>query len=258
MRRSVLIACIMSVFMVVPVFAATIGPVNTKMSAGDTSFGLGYSLTDSQWEDTGVYSDLKIRQHRFFAQAGYGISDTWLGYVRGGLSTLNADNAFLPGEDYEADDPIPFVTAGVNGRFYKNGNLSIGGFVQGSYFFGENEDSYQYVNVLDPPVGAETVKETVTLDTFWEAKAGLQLQMEVEGAQLYGGPMYYISRADIENSLVGAISGPWAVLSKTVEEEDNFGVVVGIQWQLLEDVSLDLEAQMRSSYDFGFVLNKRF
>ncbi|MDT8421666.1 MAG: hypothetical protein RQ754_14665 [Desulfuromonadales bacterium] len=258
MRRSVLFACIILALTVVPAFSANIGPVKSNLSAGDAFYGLGYSNTDSKWEDNGVYSNLEIQQNRFYGQFGYTLTDAWVGYVRAGIATHDASDAFIPGADFEGTDPLPFVTVGANGLFFNNRVLSIGGFVQGSYFVGETEDSVKYLDILVSATGAETVKETVTFDKMWEAKAGIQFQMELEGAQLYGGPMYYISEADIENRFVGALTGPYAIWSKTVEEEDNFGFVAGVQWKLLENVTLDLEAQLRSAYDIGFVLNKRF
>jgi len=257
MRRSVLFACVILALTVVPAFSANIGPVKSGVADGETAFGLGYTFTDSKWEDTGSFSSLELQQNRFFAQAGYGISDNWFGYARGGLSTLKADSAFLNvATDFEGENIFPFVSIGANGLFFENDVLSIGGFVQGSYYLGENEDSVKTAPIIFDSI-AQSIKETVTVDQMWEARGGLELQMELEGAQLYCGPMYYISRADIEDKMVGAVSGV-ATVSKTIEEEDNFGFVAGVQWNLLKDVTLDFEAQLRSSYDIGFVLNKRF
>lgn len=267
MRRSVLIALVVSVFMVAPAFAATIGPVKSNLSAGDFNYGLGYSNAESKWqEDHESFSDLEIQQNSFFAQFGYAFSNAWSGYLRAGIANQDAENVFLLSHtndadlkaDFEGTDPLPFVTVGANGLFFENDVLSIGGFIQGSYYIGENEDSVKYTGLIDSVTGAETVIETVTIDQMVNLKAGIQFQKELEGAQLYGGPMFYFSEADVESFSVGAATGATTPFSEKVEEEDNFGVVVGIQWQLLEDVSLDLEAQLRSGYDVGFVLNKKF
>jgi len=254
MKRFVLIACVILSLTVVPAFSANIGPVKSNLSAGDGFYGLGYSKTDSKWEE----NSLKIQQNRFYGQFGYSLTEALVSYVRAGVATHAAKNAFFSGADFEGTDPLPFLTMSVNGVFFENNLLSVGGFVQGSYFLGETEDSVKYVDVLVTATGAEPVKKTVIFDQMWEAKAGIQLQMELEGAQLYGGPMYYMSEADIASQVVGSITGPLPSEGITIEEDDNFGFVVGVQWQLLKNVSLDLEAQLRSDYDIGFVLNKRF
>jgi hypothetical protein len=248
MRRSVLIAIVSSFLLVVPAFSATIGPVKSQVAAGDLFLGLGYSHTDAKWEDNGSFSDLEIRQNKFFGQAGYGLGNHWVTYLRAGVSTHDADNVFLSGEDFTGEKVVPFVTVGANGPFIQGEVLSIGPFVQGSYYLGENEDTNT----------TTAVTEKVTLDEMWEARAGLGFQIELEGAQLYGGPMYYISKADIESSSVDLATGQPGILAKTAEEEDNFGMVFGIQWRLREDVTLDLEAQLRSSFDIGLVVNRKF
>ncbi|HKJ04225.1 MAG TPA: hypothetical protein VJ974_01400 [Geopsychrobacteraceae bacterium] len=251
MRKSALLVIVALFLFVSPALSASIGPIQSRVSAGDAIFGLGYSFTDSRWEEKGSFSNLEIQQNRFFGQAGYGLSDRWVTYLRAGISTYDADNATQLDFNFQGENVVPFVTVGINGLFFEGEVLSIGPFIQGSYYFGENEDSQKFL------IGAQSVKETVTLDNMWEARAGLEFQMELEGAQLYGGPMYYISRTDINSNVVGLSTGT-ATLGKTVEEENNFGMVFGVQWNLMEDVTLDLEAQLRSAYDIGLVLNKRF
>lgn len=246
MRRSVLFACAILALAVAPAFSANIGPVKSAVSGGEAFYGLGYSNTNADWEESGSYSAVEMTQNRFYGQFGYAFTDSWMTYLRAGVATMDVEGLFPQGADFEGTDPLPFVTLGANGLFFDNSVLSIGGFVQGTFFAGESEDSVAYFD----SVTLTTTKMTATFDQMWGIKAGLQLQKQLEGAQLYGGPMYYFSEANLEVDTVG--------FDDKVEEEDNFGFVVGVQWQLLEDVSLDLEAQLRSAYDVGFVLNKKF
>jgi hypothetical protein len=197
---------------------------------------------------------LELQQDLFYAQAGLGLSDSWMTYIRGGISSQSADGAFIKNVvHFEGENAVPFATLGVNGVFFKNDVLSIGPFAQGTYYFGENTDSVKIVN------NTETLQETVTLDNMWEGRAGIQLQIEVEGVQLYGGAIYYLSSVDIMDEYVNLTTIETPITdANTMEEEGAVGYVVGAQWQLLEDVTLDLEAQLRSSYEVGLNLNKRF
>lgn len=255
MRRSVLFACVVLFFMAAPAFSANIGAVKPAIPEGEILFGLGYMLTDSKWEDSGIWDRLEMQQNKFFGHAGFRFSKSFFTYLRGGISTLDADNAFLSGGDFEGEDVVPFISAGVNAVFFDNDFLSIGPYAQGTYYLTDVDDSRRYI---DMTLGGETFQETVTLDEMWEVRAGMHFQVELEGAQLYAGPMYYLTEADIESDTVGLTSPSSQIVSKTVEEEDNFGFVVGVQWPLREDLSLELEAQLRSAFDLGLVLNKRF
>ncbi len=254
MIRSILVGIIVSLFLVTPAFSANIGPVKSSIAGGDFTLGLGYSRVESKFDDSAAFPALELQQDLVYVQAGLGLSSGWMTYVRGGISSQSADGAFIfNGVHFEGENAVPFATLGVNGVFFKNDVISIGPFAQGTYYFGENTDSVTVVNIV------ETRQETVTLDNMWEGRAGVQLQVEVEGVQLYGGAIYYLSSVDIKDEYVNLttsslIDDP----ANTMEEEGAVGYVVGAQWQLLDDVTLDLEAQLRSSYEVGLLLNKRF
>lgn len=259
MRRSVLLVSIVFFFLTVtPALSANIGPVKPAVPEGDILFGLGYMYSDSRWEDGGTWEGLEMQQNLFFGHAGLRFSKNWFTYLRGGISTLDADDAFLSGGDFEGEDVVPFISGGVNGVFYDNGTFAIGPYAQGTYYLTDVDDSRRYSGIIDSATGFETIEETVTFDEMWEVRAGMHFQIEMEGAQLYAGPMYYITEADIESRSSGLTSGVSGTVSKTVEEEDNFGFVAGVQWQLLDDLSLEFETQIRKAMDFGLVLNKRF
>lgn len=258
MRRFALFVCVALVFMAVPALSANIGPVKPSIQEGEALFGLGYMYTDSKWEDGGTWDRLEMQQNKFFGHAGFRFSKSFFTYLRAGISTFDADNAFLAGGDFEGEDVVPFVSGGVNTVFFDNDFLSIGPYAQGTYYLTDTDDSRNYSGVIDTIEGLELIEETVTIDNVWEARAGMHFQIELEGAQLYAGPMYYYTEADIKSRSLGLSSLSSGTVSKTVEEEDNFGFMAGVQWQLLEDVSLELEAQLRSAFDIGFVVNKRF
>lgn len=255
MRRSILIAIVVSFVLATPALSGNLGPVKPALSKGDKVFSLGYNYTESKWEDDGPWENLKLKQHQFFAQAGYSLIENWVGYLRGGISYYDANNAFLYGSKFEGENVVPFVTAGANGVFFENEIISIGPFAQGSYYFSDNDDTNRFQ--IATSTGPETVKEKVTFDEMWEARVGLGAQVELEGAQLYGGLMYYISEADIE-SKIDQSSGSSTKVTKTVQEENHLGFVVGVQWPLIKDVTLDIEAELRSRFDIGLMLNKRF
>lgn len=256
MLKSVLIAIVVSLFLVTPAFSSTIGPVGPTLAEGGVFLGLGYNQTNTKWDESGAFAGLKMQQDTYFIQAGYASSGGWLGYLRGGVSAFTAENAFSSSTiGFVGDYAVPFATVGLNGTFFNNGDVVIGPFVQGSYY-GESEQTRIFSNVLIDSIFQNAV-EKVTLTDLWEVKAGVQIQLQIEGTHLYAAPMFYISRVDILQQVVGSVS-PGGTRFKTIEEDGNLGVLVGAEWRLLEGVTLGLEAQFKSDYEIGLILNKRF
>lgn len=256
MRRLVLFAFIAFFLFTCPVFAGTVGPVKSSLSAGQFSLGLGYTHTRVDWENNDASLNITTAQNLFFGEVDLGLGGGWATYVRVGGASFDADDAFLLGADFEGEDIMPFATFGLGGIFFDGALLKVGPFLQGSYFFLENQDEVNGQAVINGNP-SEAAKETVTFEKMWEAKAGFSFQVELEGAQLYAGPMYFHSEADYTSAVVGA-SGAQFISSATLEDQSDFGWVAGIQWKLVDGMTLDFEAQKRSDYDIGLVLKKSF
>lgn len=257
MRRSVLIAVVVLLFLSGPVVAGTVGPVKSSLSDGELALGIGYVHSRIDWENNDVSAKVTTEANLLFGEVVYGLGGGWATYGRLGGNFFDADNAFRLGADFEGEDIMPFVSVGLNGLFFDGNFLKVGPFLQASYFFLENKDTVTGQAMVDGS-SFEAVKETVTFEKMWEAKVGFSFQMELEGAQFYTGPMYYYSETDYESEVVGQASGARVNASATLDDDGGLGWVTGVQWALIEGLTLDLEAQLRSDFDIGLVLKRSF
>ncbi|MFO7982560.1 MAG: hypothetical protein R6V08_03820 [Desulfuromonadales bacterium] len=270
MKKLLLLAFVVLLATITPGFAAPIGPLATMDDKG-LFYGIGYSYVDTDWEPetegSTFYSaeNLETQQHQVQVHLGLNFAKGWSAYVGGGLSTIKAENAYRTssadadaGADFNPDafedDFSPYGTAGFHGALYDGRTLDVGFFAQVNYH-SEFED--EIVSTGDLGSGTESFRENFKLEMEWDGVAGLLLQGELEGALLYGGPIFYTSKADAESVITGQISG----ISRTrteVEESESVGAVAGVRWMLKNDVSLDLELQKRSQLNVGLTLNKYF
>lgn len=245
MKKSVFVAVFALLCCAGSVFAGTVGPVKSAVTTGGISLGIGYANVNVEWdkEGTSFPQTPEMASHQVFTQLGFGTGHNWSATLRGGAALIGVDDAYLVGGDLEADDAMPFVTLGLQGTVFDGEVLKVGPYVQGSYFFTAVEDD----------VTKTATKETIAYRDMWDAKVGCNFQVELEGAQLYAGPMYYISEVEVKNSQAGVGSSV-----ATLEEKDHFGFMAGIQWKLKRNLALELEVEQRSAVGVGLTLNKSF
>lgn len=207
-------------------FAGTIGPAKPETGSGQFSLGPGFLYYSGNWD-----SHTNFKQNQVYAQAGYGITDNLEIYLQGGAADLNIKKLF-DSSNFE-DGFRPFGTLGIKGLFASRKPISIGFFAQGSYF-----SNYKDTGVI----GGNTVKANIKKD--YEIDGGLILQTTIEGATLYGGPLFYTHKADVELSAATAATASF-------EEQGNFGGDLGIRWFLDNGIRIDLETQVRTSASIG-------
>ena len=204
-------------------FAGTIGPAQPETLAGQLSLGPGFMYYTGNWDN-----HTNFEQNEVYIQAGLGIFDGLEIYLQGGAADLTVDHLFDSG-NYE-DGFRPFGAVGIKGLLARHSPISIGYFAQGSYFSNYKDTGR---------VGGNQVRFDIKKD--YGINGGLMLQATLEGAVLYGGPLFYSRGADLDTT-VGTQSYTYSF-----EEQGNFGGVLGVRWRLNNGVHIDLETQLKSS-----------
>jgi len=262
MKRVCLMVLIVLIGGVCQVYGAQFGPMKAATSSKGISLGAGYTYLPDEW-DVGAAGaeNLKVTQNQGFLQLGASFGRFDL-FVRGGITDFQAEGGFRFGDGDVESDPAPFGSAGVSMVFYNGENLKVGPFVQGNYY--DLLEAEGEATATDSTTGTVyTGTEKVYLDNLWNAEGGLKFQLELDGAVLYGGPAYFYSSADYRSVFNGAniLAIPPTVTSAATgdaEATNKFGGFAGILWQLDDNYSLELEAQIKHDVSFGGVLSYRF
>jgi hypothetical protein len=216
MKRLIL-ACALLLFSI-PAFAGHFGPAEPLAKPGNFSLGTGIFFYSAEWED-----DVDVEQIQPYVQAGLGIAPNWEIYTQLGASDIDLD---ANGGGFE-DGYRPFATVGIRGLFTKRTPVGFGAFVQGTYF-SSWEDT-------DPVFG------DVEIEKSYEINGGLVLEGEIEGAILYGGPVFFLRDSDVKA----------AGVSDSIEEDSNFGGFIGIRWPLKNGLAVELETQIKTDISAG-------
>lgn len=196
-----------------PGFAATFGPAEPLAKPGRLALGTGVFVYSADWEQ-----DVDVQQIMPYVQVGLGIAPNWEVYTQLGAADLDADN---DNGDFE-DGYRPFASLGLRGLFTQRGPVSFGAFLQGTYF-SDYEDG------------------NVDFEKGYEVNGGVTLQAVLEGATLYGGPVFFLRDTDVK----------FAGDTSSIEEDSNFGGFVGIRWPLKNGMAIELETQIKTDVSVG-------
>jgi hypothetical protein len=203
--------------------AGLFGPAQPQGKAGTVSLGPGFLVYTGEWFD-----NTKSEQTQAYAQLGVSLTDNFEIYLQGGAADLQLETF---DEGY-----VPFGTLGIKILFSDKKPVNVGFFIQGSYF-----DDYE---------GLWSNGESLTFTKNWEANGGIVLQTVLEGATLYGGPIFFAREGDVENNSLKTTSG--------YEEQGNIGGFLGIRWPLKSGINIDIEAQYKTEFSGGGAIHFLF
>lgn len=203
--------------------AGHFGPAQPLTQPGEFSLGTGFFYYSAEW---GGADD--VSQAQLYVQGGYGLFRNAEVYAQLGGTNLEIDDI-----DFK-DGYRPFGTLGFRALLLDRKPVSLGAFVQGS-FFSDYED--------------ESLTQTMKVESSYEVNGGIALQTVLEGATLYGGPLFYYREADV--TAVGVGSG-------SVEEDGNLGGFIGIRWPLKNRIAIELETQFKTGVSVGGALHYVF
>ncbi|MDT8442141.1 MAG: hypothetical protein RQ723_10815 [Desulfuromonadales bacterium] len=244
MKRFSLIVTCLFLTLSSQAWSAGYGPAKSRLDAGQIYLGAGYNWLSEKY-DSGSFSDddLESDQNQVYAQAGVGLPAGWEIYVRGGVADYELDDPYVFLDSGETSDDLrPFVGLGIGGPIFRGNTLTIGPFAQVSYF-SDYETSKR--GGFSTPQGVINGKEEIFFDNALNIDLGFTFEVSIEGALLYGGPVYSYYDSSIESTFVSD-SGLRSSRDEDVSLDAPFGVFVGISWPLGNNLHLDLEGQFRS------------
>jgi len=239
------------------VFAGQFGPfASSGNDLAAFNLGLGYMLHQADLKGKGGFQDMELQQNQAFVQAGLGLGKYWEVFVRGGGSTLDVDDAFRihRQSDFNGNFAL-YGSGGLRGLVYSGKSFDVGVFAEGSYYSNYDDSTTESANL---GFGSEPVKEKVHFDNMYDINGGLVLQLQIEGAYLYFGPVFYYSEVDVTSNATGQDSALTDSTKETLKEENHAGAFIGFHWPLRNGVNVSLEGQYKSSFSFGGTISKAF
>jgi hypothetical protein len=200
---------------------------------GNFSLGVGYAYLSNKYQFTSSSDTFKFEQNQIYLQvnAFYRYLEF---YGRVGGADFRMKDAPGALSDFSDHSFQPFVTVGTKGKWDFAPHLSLGPFLEGSYF-AEHSD--------------ELNGQNVDIGGYYKVDIGLFLQAKFQPVIIYAGPFAYIVRGgDIS---VGSFS-------QDFEEKGNFGAAAGIRINLYKGLNIGVEAQYMEELSAGGLISYSF
>jgi hypothetical protein len=223
MKKAAVLVGLMVIFASGVAHANFIGAIDTQHNK---NFSLGAMASYNSVErNAGSGEKIKATQQEAFALFGFGVKG-WKIDLGGGV--YNADYK-SPAFAQDIDGDIEFfLRGGVGGPIFVGRVLSIGPFVQASYY----PEHDQTVTIAGNP------PQKITFDNTIDVVGGMRFQVDLEGAQLYAAPTIFWSEGD--------------------HRTRKFGAMAGINWPLYTGLHLGLEGHLRDDAGFSYTLALNF
>lgn len=266
MKKRMFVLVVLMMFLTGSIaYAGQFGPPEPAAKEGKAALGIGYFSYSAKIKpkDTENWNESKTSQNQAYLQLGYGFIKNWEAYLRVGGADLKSKDAFSTdspraGFKSDFDDGYkPFGTVGVKGIFSISNSFGIGPFFQAS-LYSSYEDSASGTN------SGFSETQTLKVKNQREINAGVGLQGKIGDVIIYGGPVAYWAKSNVEATLkvVGAVYASTgtdtATLSTTYKEKKNIGGFAGIRIPLSKSLNLEVEGQMKSKFSMGGALTYAF
>lgn len=255
MKRHLILVVCLTLFFASQTWAGQFGPITSRVQPGQFYLGGGYMWLSEEL-DAGIFNGasdyLETKQNSLYLQGGVGIAKGWEGYIRVGVADFNIgdDGAYQFLSSSESSNELrPFVAAGIGGPVYSGKTLTVGPFLQVSYYSDyEDEKRGTYSGLAG--------KEELNLDNALAVDLGFSFEVAMEGAVLYAGPMYSFYDSEIKSIFtadggLGVETVPSDGSGEDLKLDTAFGGFIGINWPLTQTLQLNVEGQYRSGLGIG-------
>lgn len=262
------IGCLVFAFLVFILGTSTafaldpMGPPAAGLAEGQVKIGIDYShskmdleLSAGTWIefldgatfDAGeaVPFTLKnFKAHRTYANIGFGASDRIEAFIRiGGTEGRFGDSVWEDQERFESSNDLA-VGGGIKATFYDDGALQVGGLFQGSWA--------EYNGTLCSPNWSSADRVEIDLAQIQIALGATYTW--AERFSIYGGPFLHFVSGTLDDTLnelsetdpVGLLTSEY---SWDIDEDSIFGAYAGVQLELAENCSFNIEYQRTGSAD---------
>jgi len=234
------------------VYAGQFGPPEPAAKEGKVSIGTGYFYYSAKWEDE-EGDEVKLRSNEAYLQLSYSFIKGWEVYGRVGGTDIKFSDVieaqplfFLPARDFK-DGLKLFGTLGLRGLLYDSPKFGIGPFFQYSRY-GSHKDDFIFV----PEYIEAKFKDR------YDISGGLSLQAKFGSASIYGGPVFYRARAEVEVNSTNILTGATGTRSFKIKEKGDIGGFAGLRLPLTKNLNFEVEGQLKSKFSVGGALTYSF
>ena len=208
------------------------------------SLGIEYNYIEAEWDlrlPKGLVYSLGEQQvvlNQILVTVSHGFTDTVETYLKMGGTSTDLTDGFLTGsekyrpslafnEDLKSNLEFTIV-GGVAATLYEEGKVKVGTLAQLTYFtFDDTAEAWDFTQGMDAQVLA--------------LEAALMASYQMGKLTPYAGICMVIYDADIRYRATDPFAVPIFVYDLDVEQEDWFGMIVGADYELMENVFLSIE-----------------
>jgi hypothetical protein len=238
-------------------FAGQFGPPESTAKEADKGWqvSVGYWYREDKIKDGAEY---KFKQNQVYAQIAKSFYDAEI-YARFGGTNVKTNDVFtsssstvtFASSEWQSDWK-PFGTLGLKGYYPFNKEFGVGAFVQGSYVFGDLEDS------TTATVSGVPVTVSAKIKNMWEAAVGFAFQVTLPAdVKLYAGPYVYYEEGKVQASAT-ALGITITSDEGTYKNKTNYGGFLGIDVPVTKAVHVNIEGQYSESFALGGSLSFSF
>ena len=242
MKKSlaVLAVLVLVVGLSTSVFAERFGTPGSSLAKGQWSIGLEYNYIEEEidlqtpqgWFVMQLGEEQAVR-NQILVRAGYGLTDKLEAVLKMGGTSSNISDVFLDdflnwNEDLDGDMEFTIV-GGLNYTILQEGNFTLG--VNGTLsWFQLNDDNESRA------VGYQAIDADV-----FKVEGALMASYKMGKITPYGGVVMSVHDADIRYRLLVPIAVMPVLVDIDSDQEDWFGMVVGVNCEVVENLKVGLE-----------------
>lgn len=219
-------------------FAERWGKPGANLEKGQWSLGLEYNYVETEIDlrvPQGVVPQLGEEQavlNQILVRVGYGLTDKVEAFIKMGGTSTDVSDAFLdPAFNFNQDleGNLEFTIAGgLKATLYEKDNLRVG--AQGQFVYFETDDT------ADGPGFMQAIDADI-----WEFEGALLVSYDLGKVTPYLGICMVIGDADVRYRAFTAAGGPVMLYDVDVEQEDWFGMVAGVNCEVMDNVRVGIE-----------------
>lgn len=218
-------------------FAERWGKPGANLEKGQSSLGLEYTYTEAEWDlrppvDSAQMAEEQAGLNQLLVRLGYGLTEDLEAFVKIGGTSTDLTDIFYDAQGCRNDhlqSNMEFtIVAGLACTILEQDNFRLGAVGQLTYF--EFDDMH-----VREPEGTEDAAIDANVFTL---EGALLASYNLDKLTPYAGVCMVITDVDMRWRVLG---GSPSLLDIDVEQEGWFGMVVGVNCEVMENVNVGVE-----------------
>ena len=224
-------------------FAERWGRPGAKLNKCQWSLGIEYNYIEAERDlrpPKGLFGmgEEQFILHQILVTVSHGLTDDLEAFIKMGGTSTDITDAFLTGSEKYPDElrynqdfnsNLEFtIVGGLAATIFQSGNLTVGALGQLSWRSLNDDapadDFYQFIDAY-----------------VFTAEGALVASYRMDKMLPYAGVCMVISDADFRYRAVDPVGYPLGIFDIDVEQEDWFGMIVGVNFEVMENVFLGVE-----------------